>query len=199
LLLVSCNVKSQKVSLEVPITVMDVKSVIEFEAKIKSKKEDNSFATISLGQNLYPYVSNYSLNQPYEFVRTKSNLHINPKCEYFFDSKTEELKFFTIKWELKNEVDFLKLKSFSEYTDLLEEDLKYKKDYKDFFNSLKLFLKNNFGEPIKHNKIEPLTSEHSAGESLIWENEFSTINTSFHYPQGEKVGAIVIKYTIYWK
>ena len=173
---------------------MDINSVIQLEEKLNSLKEENLF-NITIDTTLYPYIDNYILTQPFKFQRTSSEIHVNPKCEYYFNSKTNELKFCLVKWGINNQIDFNKLNNYSDYSNLLINDLKHKNEYQGLFEHLNIFLIEYFGKPT----IEIIKLENIIIESYIWKKENATIKTFFQYPKKNKLDLTHVEYVMYFK
>ena len=183
---------------EIVLNVKNLDSVIKFENSINSEKQVVIFES-SLSNILYPFVNDYSLSQPYEYIRTTSNFHIKPICNYYFDEETNDLKYFEVKWDRLSNFDFLKLEKYSDFIDTLIEEKKFINNYKKIYKSINSIISSNYGKATKVDSLIDYSPEKCNGIKSQWINQSYTIETSLIYPKENEIEKVFILYVIYWK
>lgn len=171
---------SQETQYELPKTsnlIFNGTSIVEavaFEKSINSKPK-KPFATITLSTKLYPYAANYTLANPKEFLRN-SPKYIPASIEYFYDRKSNEVKYISYKWDFIFKVSDDILFDRNKLKKVVEKECKELEAYTALFSELdkKISLKYNTAEKsVKINKQRT--------KKIAWKSDTSTAILSLEF------------------
>ena len=147
-------------------TGKSIEEAIEFETKLNSKIQ-NTYATIVLAPELYPYVDKYELSNPKQILRIIPT-DFPASIEYFYDKNSREVKYSSYKWAFINKVDDNILFDRNKLQKLVEKECGELENYSKLFSRLEKIINNKFAPGKKSIlKTEP------KNKLIEWENENS--------------------------
>ena len=181
---------------------MSFEEVLKYEESINSElikydDEDSDGEMVILNQQDFPFGGNFGF--PTEFIRSKSDFHIAPKVDYYFEKNSNQLKFIEMKWNPQNTLDIFKPNFLTELNRVLKEEAEKKAQYKQFYNKLNKKITSLFGEPTKRIKTKIWEAYNADGWRYDWSTEDYKITTKLRMPKEGFEDLIYITYNIAWK